>query len=74
MNHVFELVCDCIYSNYNEMNILSIFGECVVVVCASNLGIERFVFVSHFAHQNDPDYVNNMMYYYYVNNIMMYYD
>ena len=56
------------------MNILSIFGGYVVVVCASNLGIERFVFVSHFAHQNDHDYVNNIMYYYFVNNIMMFYD
>ena len=56
------------------MNILSIFGEYVVVLCASNLGIEGFFFVSHFAHQNDHDYVNNITYYYFVNNIMMFYD
>ena len=28
----------------------------VVNVCASNLGIGRFVIDSHFVHQNDPDY------------------
>ena len=30
------------------------FGEYVVNVSASNFEIERFVFVSHFVHQNDP--------------------
>ena len=56
MNPVSEVVCNCIYiyGSYSEINILYIFGEYVVNVSASNFGIEIFVFVSHFAHQNDP--------------------